>query len=338
VSAGAPGRMVFDPPAMLGLAGTLSSAAGELTEAAAQLRSAVGGAGDLPPGILNAVQNDTASASRLLEAAADTYDAGSREVRRQAEQARRAGDAAGSWVPAASGTFAKITKHAGAITLEIDKHVNGGTVQRGARRLLAAKSLADLSGIKGLQTVLKFDDWRAAYRDAQIRRRDTPLVKLRETFKRRIRDQVTKNPNGDIFDRRAGTGRPLTGVPNVPANAGLRRFARSAAGVAPGVGMVSDAAQALADKRELQKKDSFRNRLAVIASGSHVASDVAQIGIASPFIAPAAVVAAATEAVGTVADVGVLAIDIAPVVKDVAVKPVELGSKAVGGIRNVLGI
>jgi len=334
--------MVFDPAEMLGLAGALGNAAGDLQEAATKLRSAVGGAGDLPPGVLAAVRAETASASRLLAAAADTYEAGSREVRRQAERARAAGEEAGSWVPLSAGTGGKILKHGSAIVLEVDKYLNGGRVQQGAKSVMAAKLFADLSGNKALQTVLKFDDWRAAYRDARVRPGDTALTRLRKTYQRRLRDGIATNLNSIRIGHQPDTGRSVPGLSQGsdglrPANRGLKRLSGTLAGAAPFAGFAADGLMLAADVKAVRDRATPRNILAVTAAGCMSPPTPCRrppSGHQAVLTAPAAVL---VDGAATVGDIGVLAIDSAPVLARAAQGPViNLGQKALGGLGSVL--
>jgi len=343
---GGPMRYEFDPAEMTGYAGTLSRAGSELSDAANRLKSAVGGAGDLPPGVLAAVQSEVSSAGRLLSAAADVYEAAARDVRRAAAAARRAGQDEG-WFPSAGSTITKIVKHGSAVLVEIDKHVNGGNVKRTARRRIALNALGDLTGLKGLQVAAKYAEWQKAYREARMRSGDSPVTRLRKTFEQRVRNQQRANPNGDLYKGGADPGRRVGPRGPAAANRGLRRMLRVGAGAAPGVGVSVDAAGMASDISELRKKDNLRNRLAVAASSLHVASDGAQAAIFSPAAPVAAVAAGATEAVGTAADVGVLVIDTAPIIKDAAkgaadravehVPAVRVGAKGVGLVRDLFG-
>jgi len=93
--------------------------------------------------------------------------------------------------------------------------------------MTAAKAMADLTGAKGLATALKFEDFRKAYRDAQIAPGDTPVRQLRKAMSERLRSSM----NGKIL------APPATPRPPLPANAsGFRRVVRTGAGLVPGGG------------------------------------------------------------------------------------------------------
>lgn len=314
----APMRLEFDPGEMTSYAFVLTGAAGELDAAANRLKTAVGGGAELPPGVMATVSGIVSPTARTLAVGADLYFAAAREVTAAAAQARAAGEAAGGPTPGLDAGV-KVVKHLGAITVLYDKDFSGTNVPRLDRGMTAAKAIADLTGAKGLATALKFDDFRKAYRDAQIAPGDTPVRQLRKAMSERLRSSM----DGKIF------ATPATPRPPLPANAsGLRRVVRTGAGLAPFAGAGLDFYALDSDKKAHDKDPSIRNKLAVLASGAHVTGNVLQLGLTNPFtFAPAAVFATGAEATGLALDVGVLALDSAePVFK--------IGKDAVNIVRD----
>lgn len=310
-----PARLEFDPSEMLSYAATLANAGDELRTAATRLKGLGGSAGDLPPGVLGMVQAETGAAAAMVAGAASAYAAAGTAVRNAAAQARAAGEG-GGWQAAADGG-AKVIKHLGSMITLYDKDFSGTDVRRLDRAATAAKAMADLTGTKDLATLLKFDDYRKAYRDAAIAQGTSPLSRLRQTMREKVRAGLEQNIGGRQIS--GAPGAPPR--PPLPADAtGFRRFVRRGAGYVPLTGAGLDLYTLDSDKKALIKDRSIRNATAILASGAHVTADLAQVGMIGPWapvtFVPSAAVAAGAEVTGAALDVGVLAIDLGTMAVD----------------------
>jgi hypothetical protein len=174
--------------------------------------------------------------------------------------------------------------------------------QADRKKLRMLKALNTFVGVKGLDAVVKWREFRQAAYAARLRPGAHPFERLRSGV-------VGTARNG----RNANLGAPSPNGREKPGNEGFGRFGRQLGGIAPVAGNLADGVQFGTDANKLVDEfglstKTARNSVATVSSGLHNVSNVL-----TPFayIPPVGAAALVTEGVAWGGDIAVLGYDLA---------------------------